>query len=271
MSVKETPNKNHSTIDYLIANFNAPQMSNLYHVAFHLPSSLGQDIIWDGVRASAVTIPGKGLKVEDYASNLTQTKKIVNGFEDPSDNGVNISFYCDTNWLDRRIIQAWMDYIIDQDTAFDGDDELREVTPSLRYYKEYTGKIEIKTLRRDGTTSMQVNLHDAFPSSINNNDFNSELVTETVKLGTTWRYRYMTTEFPEHTPTERDTHPVYGTDRGSPNGINTGSSKLNALLDVLKVSSRFNKKSLSFLTKLQKFDTGLTKINNIKNKLKLGG
>jgi len=39
----------------------------------------------------------------------------------------------------------------------------------------------------------------------------------------------------------------------------------------LKVSSRFNKKSLEFLTKLQKFDTGLTKINNIKNKLKLGG
>ena len=148
MSVNETPNKDHSTIDYLIANFNAPQMSNLYHVAFHLPSSLGQDIIWDGVRASAVTIPGRGLKVEDYANNLTKTKKIVNGFEDPSDNGVNISFYCDTNWTDRRIIQAWMDYIVDQDTAFDGNDELRQVTPSLRYYKEYTGKIEIKTLRR---------------------------------------------------------------------------------------------------------------------------
>jgi len=143
------------SIDKLMVNLSTPAMTNQFRVNFFGPTlyktrntSMDRKIIpeefedkagnenitllsgtnsnavslsLEGVRCRNASLPSRTIETEGY-SPVGKTKIVPTGVVNDM-HEMEISFYCDTDFLDRKILQAWMDYIVSTDTAplTDGD------------------------------------------------------------------------------------------------------------------------------------------------------
>ena len=260
----------HDSIDTIIGAFKAPAMANQFEVSFLGPQGLSLN----GVRVKSASIPKREIetaeKITAGKATILPTGKIMDG------GTATFNFYCDIEFLDRQILQLWMDSIYAGDLL--ATDDFEQTQPMFAYYKDYIGKIDIKHLRKDGYnptwgpegqqgTSFITSLHDAYPTSINEIELSMDS-SEMLNMSVTFAYRYFTTEYTESVEKTRTPHPVYAAERPSPNGLNSGRGQWNGIIEALGVASQYSGAARGLLGKANKLDSTLNKIDNAKKNIK---
>lgn len=257
------------SVDKLIANLNAPAMSNQFEVDFFHPKLL---VKLEGVRCRNASLPSRTIDVDGY-SPMGKTRMMPTGSVNDL-HQMEISFYCDTDFLDRRILQFWMDDITNSDTTLtDSSNDIEYSSqPIFKYPNEYAGTVVIRHLRRDakrsgGRASITVEntLHNAFPVSINQQSLSmdsSDMLLFTVTIA----YQHFTTKYNETVDkiSLSKMHNVYnGKNKVSPAGLNSGRRFFDGIQDALGLAARFGDDGAEkYLKKFNKYDTQVSRLKN---------
>lgn len=296
------------SIDKLIANMTQPAMSNQFEVDFLGPSiyrnieptetnsfsiagEIGQTITQsnykstnvnlslEGVRCRSASLPARTIETELY-SPVGKGKPTPTGVVSDS-HSMDISFYCDTDFIDRKILQAWMDYIVSTDTAplvnsgsgdgtSDSVDVERSHLPLFQYPKSYFGQVIIRHLRRDKARdgskgTVETTLHNAFPSAIATQELSmdsSDMLLFTVTIS----FEHFITKYyeEERVADLSDLHLVYnGKNKVYPKGLNSGRRFFDGIQDALGLAARFGDDGAEkYLKKFNKYDTQISRLKN---------
>lgn len=296
------------SIDKLIANMTQPAMSNQFEVDFLGPSiyrskntstetnsfsvdgeieelvtqsknnSTNIKLALEGVRCRSASLPARTIETELY-SPVGKGKPTPTGVVSDS-HSMDISFYCDTDFIDRKILQAWMDYIVSTDTAplvNNGGDGLgnnvdveRSHLPLFQYPKSYFGQVIIRHLRRDKARdgskgTVETTLHNAFPSAIASQELSmdsSDMLLFTVTIS----FEHFITKYyeEERVADLSDLHLVYnGKNKVYPEGLNSGRRFFDGIQDALGLAARFGDDGAEkYLKKFNKYDTQISRLKN---------
>jgi len=258
----------HDSIDTIIGAIKAPAMANQFEVAFFGP----QGLTLNAVRCKTATIPSRKLEVTEKVTQgkgkFLPTGKIDDG------GTATFTFYADIDFLDRKIVQLWLDSIYGGDTAAPAQSSGSDpnTQPIFAYYKDYIGEVEIKHLRKDGYNptfasegqqgeSLIVRLHEAYPTSID--EITLDMAQgEMLSVSVQFAYRYFTTEYVDSKNPTKTPHPVYNGEGTTPNGLNSGRSQLDNLQEALAVGSRFSSSAGRLQDKVSGLQTAKSRIDN---------
>lgn len=316
-SVQQSSISKNFSVDKLIANMTTPAMTNQFKVNFFGPTiykslntnftqrnattreevenmgdgdmeevltigksnSKGIALQLEGVRCRSASLPSRAIETEGY-SPVGKVRPTPTGVVNDA-HTMDISFYCDTDFLDRRILQAWMDYVVSTDTAplsdgqYDNVSLERSVLPVFQYPQSYHGIVEISHLRRDdhrgggeGTHTVKTTLHNAFPTAISTQELsmdNSDMLLFTVTMS----FQHFITEYGESVDLDdlSDLHRVYnGTDKVHPRGLNSGRRRFDGILEGLGLAAQFgDDRAEKLLKRFNKYDT---QVNRLKDSLR---
>lgn len=293
------------SIDKLIANMTSPAMTNQFEVDFLGPNiykskntmtdsfmegtfdengientvtrgksnSKNMSLALEGVRCRSASLPSRTIETEGY-SPVGKTKIVPTGVVNDQ-HTMDIGFYCDTDFIDRKILQAWMDFIVSTDTAplqSDNNDIVsseRNILPVFQYPKSYQGTVIIRHLRRDdnrkGSITVENTLHNAFPTAIAAQELsmdNSDMLIFTVTMA----FQNFTTKYHDQSDVKplSSLHRVYnGTDKISPVGLNSGRRRFDGILEGLGLAAQFGDDGAEkYLKKFNKYDTQVSRLKN---------
>ena len=254
--------------------YKGKQMDDIVSISKNNQRDIGLSL--RGVRCRSAQLPSRTIETELY-SPVGKGKPTPTGVVSDA-HSMDISFYCDTDFIDRKILQMWMDYIVTTDTgATSGGDELyvsyeRNSKPVFQYPKSYMGTVIIEHLRRDddrllenGTHTVRNTLHNAFPSAISAQELsmdNSDILLFTVTMS----FQHFTTRYgePQEAGNLSELHRVYnGTDKVSPRGLNSGRRRFDGILEGLGLAAQFGDDGAEkLLKKFNKYDTQISRLNN---------
>lgn len=298
------------SIDKLMANLTTPAMTNQFRVNFFGPtlyktrnSSTDQrrietefedesreieaigiyggdnsnavSLSLEGVRCRNATLPSRTIETEGY-SPVGKTKIVPTGIVNDM-HEMEISFYCDTDFLDRKILQAWMDYIVSTDTAPLSDGFSRDTVshernkiPVFQYPISYHGSVEIEHLRRDGrmgegTTTVKNTLHNAFPKAISAQTLSMDSA-DMLLFSVTMAFQHFTTEYKDAKLVAdlSDLHSVYnGNNKVNPSGLNSGRRRFDGILEGLGLAAQFgDDRAEKYLKRFNKYDSQVSRLKD---------
>jgi len=237
-----------TTIDELKYNFDAGARTNRFDAQFLLPSSFntGGEIESMSIRLESCQLPGRELEVKAF-SEYGQVRQMPTGKIDGSGGSMDFTFICDQHFADRLIIEAWQQSIFSAEPT--GNDEQMTgnvLTPSMAWYDDYIGQINIFQQRMDGKNALKVMLYEAYPIKFAAQEL-SRTTKDIMKFTCTIAYRNWESEY---------------VDAPERSALNKGRVILDALLGGAKVLGRFGKAD-KFRKKLSNLDTRATQINNL--------
>lgn len=280
------------SIDKLMANLTAPAMTNQFRVNFFGPaitSTTSADfktenneqnqrqigtqqhdvfLSLEGVRCRSASLPSRTIETEGY-SPVGKTKIVPTGIVNDM-HEMEISFYCDTNFTDRKILQAWMDYVVTTDTAEGGVSYDRNKFPLFEYPSVYQGTVEIEHLRRDGrmgegTTTVKNTLHNAFPKAIAAQTLSMDS-SDMLLFTVTMAFQHFTTEYKDAKLVAdlSDLHSVYnGTNKVNPSGLNSGRRRFDGIIEGLGLAAQFgDDRAEKYLKKFNKYDSQVSRLKD---------
>ena len=227
-------NSRGTSIDSFIANFDRGARSNRFQANFFGPMGLSLE----GLRCDTASLPGRNIEATAYAE-YGQKRQMPNAINDGGETA--FSFFCDSAFADRLIIEGWQSLIF---TAGQGN----QMSPTFAYYADYVGTVEIIQFRTDGGEAMKYTLHEAYPKSFDAMGLDSSSMDTILKFGCTFAYRGWSVEFVS--PPQLS-------------ALNKGRRALNAVMEGLSVASRFGSKGDKLLGNLTTMDTNLGKVNNM--------
>tara|TARA_B100000963_G_scaffold195085_2_gene169821 strand:+ start:71423 stop:72328 length:906 start_codon:yes stop_codon:yes gene_type:complete len=266
------PGYGKTTTDRIKAYIGQPIVSNRFFVSFHaLPKGFGQAIQQSGLQGcgpyadalnimcQAVTLPGKALDIAEH-STFGPDRSMPEGRVDFGDT-VALTFYCDPFFLDRFIIEEWLKMV--HSSNIETNSELKGMNTIFRFYDEYAKNCEFSVfvLRKDGTVAMKYTFHEAYPTSYDPMSLDTEQTDTLLKFSVNMNYRYFSVEYPETTDRIELTQPKES--NFSISRLNKGRRVFDAILDSLKVASRFNSKAGDILNSLSKVDSYITRAGTI--------
>ena len=146
------------TIDTFKSHFDDGARSNRFHVNFYCPP-LGLTL--EGWRVESVSLPGRQLQVDQYSTYGPLQQFPYNIDHDGGQ--LTTVFRCDSNFIDRALIEVWQDFIY----AGSGENDIQgnSALPQFNYYNEYVGQMEIFQLRRDDSTALKYDIYEVYPIS----------------------------------------------------------------------------------------------------------
>jgi hypothetical protein len=273
------------SIDKLMANLTAPAMTNQFRVNFFGPAitskvtttvggvsdtttSKSVYLSLEGVRCRSASLPSRTIETEGY-SPVGKTKIVPTGIVNDM-HEMEISFYCDTNFTDRKILQAWMDFIVTTDTSEGGVSYDRNKFPLFEYPSVYQGTVEIEHLRRDGrmgegTTTVKNTLHNAFPKAIAAQTLSMDS-SDMLLFTVTMAFQHFTTEYKDAKLVAdlSDLHSVYnGTNKVNPSGLNSGRRRFDGILEGLGLAAQFgDDRAEKYLKKFNKYDSQVSRLKD---------
>jgi len=297
------------SIDKLMANLSTPAMTNQFRVNFFGPTlykskntrtdqrrietefedellgiesvgvaagnnAKGVSLSLEGVRCRSASLPSRTIETEGY-SPVGKTKIVPTGVVNDM-HEMEISFYCDTDFVDRKILQAWMDYIVSTDTAplTDGDyssvSHERNKLPVFQYPITYHGSVEIEHLRRDGrmgegTTTVKNTLHNAFPKAITAQTLSMDSA-DMLLFSVTMAFQHFTTEYKDAKLVAdlSDLHSVYnGSNKVNPSGLNSGRRRFDGILEGLGLAAQFGDDGAEkYLKRFNKYDSQVSRLKD---------
>jgi len=297
------------SIDKLMANLSTPAMTNQFRVNFFGPTlykskntrtdqrrietefedellgiesvgiaagnnAKGVSLSLEGVRCRNASLPSRTIETEGY-SPVGKTKIVPTGVVNDM-HEMEISFYCDTDFVDRKILQAWMDYIVSTDTAplSDGDyssvSHERNRLPVFQYPITYHGSVEIEHLRRDGrmgegTTTVKNTLHNAFPKAITAQTLSMDSA-DMLLFSVTMAFQHFTTEYKDAKLVAdlSDLHSVYnGSNKVNPSGLNSGRRRFDGILEGLGLAAQFGDDGAEkYLKRFNKYDSQVSRLKD---------
>tara|TARA_B100000497_G_scaffold41589_1_gene48368 strand:+ start:4880 stop:5920 length:1041 start_codon:yes stop_codon:yes gene_type:complete len=290
------------SIDKLMANLSTPAMTNQFRVNFFGPSIVitGQStadparkynfenstkgytqnttttmkrssvlsLSLEGVRCRNASLPSRTIETEGY-SPVGKTKIVPTGVVNDM-HEMEISFYCDTNFIDRKILQAWMDFIVTTDTSEGGVSHERNKLPLFEYPNRYQGTVEIEHLRRDGrmgegTTTVKNTLHGAFPKAIATQTLSMDSA-DMLLFSVTMAFQHFTTEYKDAKLVAdlSDLHSVYnGSNKVNPSGLNSGRRRFDGILEGLGLAAQFgDDRAEKYLKRFNKYDSQVSRLKD---------
>lgn len=296
------------SIDKLMANLSTPAMTNQFRVNFFGPTlyktrntrtdqrqiveafedkdgnenvttasgndSKGVSLSLEGVRCRNASLPSRTIETEGY-SPVGKTKIVPTGVVNDM-HEMEISFYCDTDFVDRKILQAWMDYIVSTDTApltdgqFNSVSHERNKLPVFQYPISYHGSVEIEHLRRDGrmgegTTTVKNTLHNAFPKAIAVQTLSMDSA-DMLLFSVTMAFQHFTTEYKDAKLVAdlSDLHSVYnGNNKVNPSGLNSGRRRFDGILEGLGLAAQFgDDRAEKYLKRFNKYDSQVNRLRD---------
>ena len=148
------PNKIKAAMQYGVAK------PNLFVVNLFGPYVLGneQSFAIEGIRCVTAEIPATTITTSEH-STYGVLRKYPSGV-DNNGGQTTISFMVDNSWEDISLIQLW------QEMVHSPFGEFTEKSPVFNFKKEYSGKIEVMTLTRNGEITYMTELEECFPTSI---------------------------------------------------------------------------------------------------------
>lgn len=226
------------SIDHFKSRFDDGARSNRFHVNFHCPSL---DLKLEGWRVESCNLPGRQIQVEQFS---TYGPLVQFPYNIDHDGGqMTTVFRCDSNFIDRALIEFWQDSIFSGEHSDASLERGNSAKPVFNYYEEYVGEMEIFQLRRNDKNAMRYKLHEVYPLSYAPMELNSTSTDQLLTFSVTWAFRTFSVEISD--PPELSL-------------LNKGRRFLDVALDTLKVASRYNKKSGSYLNRLEQFDNVLS-------------
>jgi len=251
-----------TSIDELKYNFDSGARPNRFDANFFLPNSFSNDVLTEsklmGVRLESCQLPGRELEVKSF-SEYGQVRQMPTGTIDGSGGSMDFTFRCDQHFADRLIIEAWQQIVfssapstmkkdVEGNVIGTTNDETGSVlNPSMSWYDDYIGKVEIIQHRLDGKKALKVNLYEAYPIKFEPQELNRGTSDEIMKFTCTIAFRNWESEY------------VAAPERSA---LNKGRVILDSLLEGGKILDRFGKGG-KFNKTLSNLDTRTTQINNL--------
>ena len=148
------PNKIKAAMQYGVAK------PNLFLVNFFGPNINGLEYSFgiEGVRCVTAEIPATTITTSEH-STYGVLRKYPSGV-DNNGGQTTISFMVDNSWEDITLMQLWQEMVY---SPFTGD---TEKAPIFNFKKDYSGRIEVMTLTRNGEITYKTELEECFPTSI---------------------------------------------------------------------------------------------------------
>ena len=222
-------------IDKLKFNFDQGARPNRYVVNMFGPTiNDNASLSLEGIRVESCSLPGREIEVNEYSEYGTP-RRIPHNVDDGGT--VDFTFICDSNFVDRAIIEVW------QEMIFGGD----STHPRMKYYNDYIGRVEIEQLNMRGKPSLVYTLHEAYPISFAAQDLSYISTDELLKFTCTIAFRNFTTQYKQ--PSKLS-------------GINRGMRVLESLLEVGSLAEKFGYDGKVF-DRLERAKDRLSKITDI--------
>ena len=244
-------------IDKFKANFNQGARANRFDVRILCPLiGLGESSM--GLRVQTTTMPGRTIETDTFNYGLGPERQIPTNIS--HGDTVTMSFICDATFLDRYLLEGWLDLIWKQQ---EGGDKTSNpyLNPVFKYPTDYYGTIEMDQIRLDDKPAMTYRLQEAFPVSYA--DMSLDQAAEGImSFDIDFAYSWFEVEnVSDKNPLDADFEPTEPM-KGQGPDINKGRRGLDIALDILKVTSRFGKGG-RLLQKLTNLDTGLTRLSSM--------
>ena len=199
-------------IDQLRHNFDQGARANRYVVGIYCQPL---NVKMDGIRCINATLPGRTLETTEFSEYGPLRKMPFNvnyGGE------FNLTFLCDSTFVDRYILDAWNGAIFSK-----GGGSVNN--PQFLYYNEYVGRVEVEQYNQNAQPSLMYEFEEAYPVSYSAQELSYE-DGEIMKLEVTFAFRYFQTTYKAP---------------NSVNGINKGRRALDILLDIKNLRKGGNK------------------------------
>lgn len=253
-------------IDQLKAKIGQPIQNNRFVVQFlKLPEvfgNIGQDDL--SILCTTATLPGKSIGTTEHIRH----RSIPDGTVDYGQS-ITLTYLCDSNFLDRMIIEEWLRLVHSADVETRTAIKLSNGQSEgqvFSFYDEYAQNCSclIHVLRKDGSVSMTYHFHEIYPLEIADSDLdmsNEEVMEFSFDLG----YRHWTTEYHPVDQEINMNQPMDGNFEVS--GLNKGRKIFDAVLEGLKVAGRFNEKAGALGRRLGSYDTAITRASNMNRDL----
>ena len=251
-------------IDKFKANFNQGARGNRFDVRILCPLiGLGESSM--GLRVQSTTLPGRTLTTDSFSYGTGPERQVPVNIE--HGDTVSMTFICDATFLDRFLLEAWLDLIWKSEGASDSTSTSNPyMNPVFKYplggdTEGYLGRIEMDQIRLDDKPAMTYKFEEAYPISYG--DMSLDQTAEGIMtFDITFAYSWFEVEnVSDKNKLDADFEPTEPMEGQGPD-INKGRRGLDIALDILKVTSRFGKGN-KLLRKLSNLDTGLTRLSSM--------
>lgn len=128
-----------------------------------------------GLRCENISLPGRNLDTTPDSNVYGPEREMVSGY---SFGDISATFQCSTDMKEKKYIETW------QRLAFNTQ------TWSLGYYNDYVGAVQIHTLDEQDNKVYGVELVEAFPKSIAQQQLQYGQGNAYQTIGVTFAYRY---------------------------------------------------------------------------------
>jgi hypothetical protein len=161
--------------------------TNKFVVHVHFPfGATGAEIEGLALRCESVSMPGRNVNTSPNRERYGPATEIADGltFED-----VTCTFLADEKFAVKDIFSEW------QYKMFGSGDPINSSnnpTPTFNmgFYDDYVGAVDIFTLNQNGEKKHGIRLVEAFPKTINANEFSMATANELQKVSVSFEYRY---------------------------------------------------------------------------------
>lgn len=247
-------------IDKFKANFNQGARPNRFDIRiFCNLIGLGEQSM--GLRVQSTTMPGRTLETDNFNYGTGPDRQVpVNVSHGDT---VSMTFLCDATFLDRYLLEGWLDVIWKQQ---DGGETASNpyMNPVFKYpagEEGYYGRIEMDQIRLDDKPALTYKFEEAYPISYGDMTLDQTaegIMTFDVDFAYSW---FEVENVSDKNKMDADFEPTEPMEGQGPD-INKGRRGLDIALDILKVTSRFGKGN-KLLRKLSNLDTGLTRLSSM--------
>ena len=257
-----------SGIDKFKANFNQGARANRFDCRVFCPRiGLAEQSM--GLRVQSTSLPGRTLETDTFNYGGGPERQLPNNVS--HGDSLTMSFYCDQTFLDRYLLEAWLDLIWKPQEG-GGDTANPYLNPLFTYPIKsavadaktdgYYGTIEIDQIRMDDKPALSYKFQEAYPISYADMTLDQATGDSIMTFDIDFAYSWFEVEnVSDKNPMDADFEPTEPMEGQGPD-INKGRRGLDIALDILKVTSRFGKGS-KLLQKLTNLDTGLTRLSSM--------
>jgi len=104
-------------------------------------------------------------------------------YNGPTYTPVTLSFLCSSDYSEKKLFDRWNDKIVSIKNAWD-----------VEYYDNYTGRMTVKTLDRDGVTVTHTQIyHECYPKTVAAIELNHSTQNSAVRLTVEMQYAFWET------------------------------------------------------------------------------
>jgi len=155
------------------------------HVNFPFGTT-GAEMEGLALRCDTVSLPGRTMNTTPNYERYGPQTQIVDGwsFED-----ITCSFLADEKFKVKDIFSEWHYEMYGSGSPISGFGDPRP-SFNMNFYDSYVGTVDIFTLNQDGVKTHGIRLVEAFPKTINANEFNMSTTNELQKVSVSFAYRY---------------------------------------------------------------------------------